>query len=184
MLIDFEPEDLEMMCIGDQVLIRAWGRGLKLVDCPNIVLRNCSPELIEAWPLEITIEGKLVVPVVLEIPSEIMGSGTELLPDYVDADINTGDRALVESIGLTRLRIGDLVAIRDQDHSYGRGYQQGAVVIGVIIHGDSVVTGHGPGVLDLLTCPGPFIEPVIVQDANIGNYLRFGMWSNREEAKC
>jgi hypothetical protein len=176
LLIDFEPKELEKMCIGDQILIRTHGLGLELVDCPHITVRKCSPELIDAMRLEPTGDGKLIVPVTYEFPPQIMGSGMELFPEFVDQDMMTEDRALIEELGLTNLRLGDLVAVRDQDHSTGRGYQEGAVVIGLINHGDCFMTGHGPGVMTLLSCPTPHILPVIDPDANIANYLNFGRW--------
>ena len=59
------------------------------------------------------------------------------------------------------------MVVRDQDHSWGRGYYERAMTIGLIIHGDSAWTGHGPGVMDLLTCRTPAIVPVPDPDANI-----------------
>jgi hypothetical protein len=176
LLIDFEPEDLEMMCVGDRLLIKACGLGLELLDYPHITVRKCSPELIEAMRLEPAGDGKLFVPVTHELPPRIMGSGMELFPEFVDQDIMTEDRPLMEELCLTNLRLGNLVAIRDQDHSYGRGYSEGAIAIGLINHGDCFMTGHGPGVMTLLSCPTPHIIPVIDPNANIANYLNFGRW--------
>jgi hypothetical protein len=180
LLIDFEPEDLEKMCVGDRVLIQTYGLGLELVDYPHITVRKCSPELIEAMPLKPGVGGKLVVPVTHILPPQIMGSGMELFPEFVDQDMMTGDRMLMEELRLTNLRLGDLVAIRDQDHTYGRGYREGAVAIGLINHGDCFMTGHGPGVMTLLSCPTPDILPVIDPKANITHYLHFGRWGERK----
>jgi hypothetical protein len=176
LLVDFEPQDLEYMCIGDQILIQAYGLGLDLVDYPHITVRKCSPDLIEAMPLERLGDGRLMVPVTHELPPQIMGSGMELFPEFVDQDMMTEDRALMEELGLADLRLGDLVAIRDQDHSHGRGYREGAVVIGLINHGDCFMTGHGPGVMTLLSCPTPDIVPAIDPEANIVKYLNIGRW--------
>ena len=46
---------------------------------------------------------------------------------------------------LDTLRFGDIIAITDADHSYGRIYRSGAVSIGVIAHSNCVTAGHGPG---------------------------------------
>ena len=43
-MVDFEPEVLEKICIGDQILIRALGMGLELLDYPDIYVRKISPE--------------------------------------------------------------------------------------------------------------------------------------------
>jgi hypothetical protein len=96
-----------------------------------------------------------------------MGSGAELMADYVDQDFMTGDRAEMARLGLDRLRLGDIVAVRDQDHTWGRGFYEGAVTIGLIIHGDSAWAGHGPGVLDLLSSREPRIVCTRDADANI-----------------
>lgn len=175
-LIDFEPEVLEDMCVGDRIIIKTRGVGLELVDYAHITVRNCSPELIDAMRMEPAGDGKLAVPVAHEIPPELMGSGLELIPEFVDQDLMTQDRELIEELGLSKMRLGDLVVVRDQDHSYGRGYRDGAVVIGLINHGDCFMTGHGPGVMTLLSCPTPDIVPVIDPDANIANYLNIGNW--------
>jgi hypothetical protein len=174
LLIDFEPEALEEMCVGDRVQIETYGLGLKLLDCPNVTVRKCSPALIAAMGLELDGDGRLRVPVTHELPPEIMGSGMELFPEFVDQDMMTGDQDLMARLGLTNLRLGDLVAIRDMDHSYGRGYTEDAVVIGLINHGDCFMTGHGPGVMTLLSSPGPDIVPIIKPGANIADYLSIG----------
>ena len=111
------------------------------------------------------------MPVVATIPAHIMGSGAELTPEFVDQDLMTGDRAALAELGIDQLRLGDLVAVMDTDHRFGRGFKSGGVTIGLIMHGDSVMTGHGPGCQDLLVCAHGEIEPVIDPDANIANLL-------------
>lgn len=171
-LIDFAPEVSELLCPGDSVQIRAKGRGLALRDYPHIHLKKCSPELIEALPLEAVDTFKIRVPVTTALPIEAMGSGAELNSEYVDQDLMTGDRALMRELGLDQMRLGDLVAIRNADHRFGRSYREGAVSIALCIHGDSVMTGHGPGILTLMTCGEDAIEWTIDKEANITNYLR------------
>jgi hypothetical protein len=166
-MVDFLPEEIELLAIGDHVQIRAYGTGLRLLDHPHVQLHKCSPRLLEALHLETRPDGKLAVPVVTEIPSHLMGSGAELMADYVDQDFMTNDRAEIVAWGLDRLRLGDIVAVQNQDHTWGRGYYEGAVTIGLIIHGDSAWTGHGPGVLDLLTSRDGAIVPVRDPEANI-----------------
>lgn len=48
-----------------------------------------------------------------------------------DYDIQLFDKKVVEEYHLEDLRLGDLVAIVDADHSYGRVYMTGAVSVGV-----------------------------------------------------
>jgi hypothetical protein len=83
-------------------------------------------------------------------------------------------------LGLDRLRLGDIVVVRDQDHTWGRGYFEGAVTIGLIIHGDSAWTGHGPGVLDLMSSRTPAIVTTRDPDANIA--WRLGLRDPATEA--
>jgi hypothetical protein len=173
LLIDFSAADLDKLNVGDKIVIQGYGVGLELLDFPQIMVRKCSPELVENMGLEVTRDGKLAVPVTHLLAPRIMGSGLELIPEFVDQDMMSEDRALMAELGYLDLRLGDLVAILDQDHSYGRGYKDGAVVIGLINHGDSAMTGHGPGVMTLFSCAGPDIVPVIDSKANIANYLPF-----------
>lgn len=176
-MVDFEPDALEKICIGDQILIRAFGIGLELVDYPDIAVRKISPELLESLRIEEIDGGRIRLPVAAEIPSYLMGSGAELGADYVDQDLMTNDRETLAAAGIDDLRIGDILAIRDHDHTYNRGYREGAVTIGLINHADSFMTGHGPGVMDILSCSTDKIDFYIDKTANVANYLRIGSHS-------
>ena len=171
LLVDFEPDTLELLSIDDKILVKTHGRGMKLLDFPGILVKKAGPSLIDSWPLRRSSTGKLQVPVVAKIPAHIMGSGAELTPEFVDQDLMTGDKAALAEHGIDNLRLGDLVAVMDTDHRYGRGYHPGGVSIGLIMHGDSVMTGHGPGCQDMLVCADGEIEPVLDPNANIVNYL-------------
>ena len=96
----------------------------------------------------------LHVPVAKIVPAAIMGSGlgraTVARGDY---DIQTFDPQMVAQYGLDELRFGDIVAITDADHRYGRIFRTGAVSIGIVAHGRSFIAGHGPGVTSLMTSP-------------------------------
>ena len=170
LLIDFAPDVLEQLTVGDRIVIKTSGRGMKLLDCPGVLVKKAGPNLIEKWGLRVK-NGKLQVPVVATIPAHIMGSGAELTPEFVDQDLMTGDRAALAEHGIDNLLLGDLVAVMDTDHRYGRGYKPGGVTIGLIMHGDSIMTGHGPGCQDMLVCANGEIEPVIDQDANLAKIL-------------
>ena len=157
-MVDFEPEIMEQLCIGDQILIHALGMGLELLDYPDIIVRKISPALLERMRIEETGNGTIRLPVAAEIPPYLMGSGAELGADYVDQDFMSNDRETIASVGLDDLRIGDIVAVKDHDHTWNRGYREGAVTIGLINHADSYLTGHGPGVMDILCCATGTIE--------------------------
>ena len=49
-----------------------------------------------------------------------LDQGWELNAEYVDQDVATGDRALMAELGIDAMRLGDLVAIDDSDHRFGR----------------------------------------------------------------
>ena len=172
LLVDFAPDVLELLTVGDRIVIKTEGRGMKLLDFPSVLVKKAGPNLIEAWGLRKSATGRLQVPVVATIPAHIMGSGAELTPEFVDQDLMTGDRSALAEHGIDTLKLGDLVAVMDTDHRYGRGYRAGGVTIGLIMHGDSVMTGHGPGCQDMLVCADGEIEPVLAKDANLANLLR------------
>ncbi len=111
------------------------------------------------------------MPVAMTLPVQAMGSGAELNAEYVDQDLMTGDQELMKELGIDQMRLGDLVAIEHADHRFGRTYREGAVSIALCIHGDSIMTGHGPGILTLMTCAEPAIEWTIDPEANISRYL-------------
>ena len=171
-LVDFPAEACALMAVGDTVQIRAYGRGLSLTDFPHIELKKMSPRLLDAMRVEAVDERSLRVPVATELPIRLMGSGAELNSEYVDQDVMSGDRALMTELGLDRLRLGDLVAIRHADHRFGRSYREGAVSLALCIHGDSVMTGHGPGILTLMTCAEPCIAWTLDPGANLFSYLK------------
>ncbi len=174
-LIDFAQEALEKLCIGDKILIKAYGQGLKSLDYPEIKIYNLDPSLLEKMNIKEIGDGNINVPVTCEIPAKLMGSG--LGSDSVasgDYDITTADKKMVEKYKLNRIRFGDIVAISDADNSYGRSYREGAVSVGIVVHSDCVIAGHGPGVATLLTSTTSKIKFHIDTDANIANYLNIG----------
>ncbi|MEO0180339.1 MAG: DUF4438 domain-containing protein [candidate division WOR-3 bacterium] len=171
-LIDFQPETLDKLVIGDKILVKAYGQGLELLDYPEIAVRNLDPRLLRKMPIKEKGDG-LAVGVAKIVPGEIMGSG--LGRDHVwtgDYDIQLFDEETVKEFGLSDLRFGDIVAIVDAEHTYGRIYKQGAVSIGIVVHSACLVSGHGPGVTTLLTTgvPGK-LEPCIDENANIAFLL-------------
>ncbi|MCJ7767554.1 DUF4438 domain-containing protein [Candidatus Bathyarchaeota archaeon] len=69
-----------------------------------------------------------------------------------DYDIQLFDEKTRKEHKLDSIRLGDVVAIADADYVYGRIYRQGAVSVGIVIHTNCVIAGHGPGVTTLFTC--------------------------------
>ncbi len=165
-------ENLDKMLIGDKILVKAYGQGLKLEDYPLIKLSNIDPVLFSLLGIEEE-QGRLRIPVAGIVPAHLMGSGIgDASCSRGDYDITTTDMEEIRKNGLDLLRLGDLVMLKDCDNSYGRAYFKGAVSIGVVIHGDSVRMGHGPGVTTIMTCKEGLIEGMITPGANISQYIR------------
>jgi hypothetical protein len=182
-MVDFEPDVLEKLVIGDRIQVRAYGRGLRLLDAPEVKLLNMSVQLLQALPLEVGSGGTVEAPVAGIVPAELMGSGVGHASERGDYDIQTADRAVLAQHKLEHLRLGDLVAIMDQDHSFGRGYRSGAVTIGSISHSDCVVAGHGPGVTTLMTSAAGKIRPRVAPgEANLATLLGLRAQERREPA--
>lgn len=169
-IIYFEEQDLAKMAIDDKVIIKTWGQGLKLLDYPDIHLMSIDPNMFLRIP--ILGEGfKIKVPVVAEVPAYLMGSGIGAPTAYNgDYDIMTEDMKEIKRLGLDKLKLGDLVLLQDCDNTFGRGYKKGAVSIGVVIHSDCVIMGHGPGITIIMTCKDGQIESIFDENANIKNY--------------
>ncbi len=171
-LIDFPSGILDKLVLGDRILVKAFGTGLKLVDFSEIKVFNMDPALLAAWDPQPK-DDKLVVPVTHVVPAAIMGSGIGANQvNSGDYDIQLFDKAVVDQYELESLRLGDLVAIVDADHSFGRIYRQGAVSVGVVIHSNCVTAGHGPGVTTLMTSAEGKIVPVIKREANVASLLK------------
>ncbi len=173
-ILDMAEATLKKLCIGDRIQICAHGTGLAFRRCPDVQILNCDPRLLAKWRLTWR-SGKLHVPVTHRVPAKIMGSGLgQPSSHHGDYDIQMFDEQVVAEYKLDSLRFGDLVAIIDADHSYGRRYLGGAVSVGVVVHSRSDVSGHGPGVTTLLTSPSGAIAPKLDSKANLGQLLRIG----------
>jgi hypothetical protein len=171
-LVDFQPEILEKVVLGDKVLVKAYGVGLKLIDFPGVCVMNMDPQFLEVLNPKSQGE-KLEVPITHMVPAAIMGSGLGANQTYSgDYDIQLFDEKVIEQYGLEDLRLGDLVAIIDADHSFGRIYRQGAITVGIVVHTNCVTAGHGPGVTSLMTSASGKIIPEINQKANIASLLK------------
>ena len=173
-MIDFPAAALAKLDYSDRIRIRAVGQGLELAKHPEVRLYNVSPALVSAWGLK-SAKKRLKVPVAARVPAVVMGSGlgsTE--PWRGDFDIQTSDPAIMEEYGLSRLRLGDLVAVVDYDGAWGWSYKPGRIMVGCIVHGDSFKSGHGPGVMTLLAASAEDLELRISPRANLASVLKAG----------
>jgi hypothetical protein len=124
-------------------------------------------------------DGRLEVHVAARVPAEAIGAGAGMVSEYANTDLMGAYAGLGEdlSLGLESLRVGDVVALEDSDHRYGRGYREGYITIGVISTGQCMLFGHGPGPSSLLSGPAEAFHLVDDQDANLAS------WYHRTEAQ-
>jgi hypothetical protein len=170
-LIHFEQNILEKICVGDQIDIITHGRGLKLLDFPEIEIKKIDPNLLKSMNFKVE-NKKLIVDVAIELPIKIMGSGAELNSEYVDQDLMSGDRSLMKKLKIDQMKLGDLIVINHADHRWGRSYKKDHVSIALCIHGDSVMTGHGPGIMTVMTGTKKNLGWRINKKANLKNILK------------
>ncbi|MEO1388826.1 MAG: DUF4438 domain-containing protein [Cyanobacteria bacterium J06634_6] len=166
-IVDFPKAVLRRLRIGDRIQINSFGQGLRILDCPAITVFNSSPALLKRWPIRVIGDG-LQVPVTHCIPAALMGSGLGKTTTWRgDVDIQLFDERTRRRFQLGKLRFGDLVAIADGNSQFGPSYQQNRTTVGIIVHGDSTVSGHGPGVTPLLTGPSARLKPIRDPNANL-----------------
>ncbi len=170
-IIHFEPGVREKLAIGDKIVVRSKGVGLELLDHPDVKMKSCSPELLDALEVTSTDNNKLAVPVVGIVPPHLLGAGAGLGSEGGSIHIQTADKKAVAEAGLDNLRLGDVVALGEYDSGWNHGYLRGAVGIGVIAQGDSPRAGYGPGITMLMTSPAGGIEPLLSSDVNIKDLL-------------
>jgi hypothetical protein len=179
-LVDFAGADMSGITTGDQVTVIATGQGLTLAQHPAVTVKNCSPALLAGLPGGTRADGRLEVHVAATVPAEAIGAGAGMVSEYANTDLMGAYAGLGEdlSLGLEGLRIGDIVALEDADHRYGRGYRPGYLTIGVISTGQCMLFGHGPGPSTLLSGPADAFHVVTDTGANLASWLHGGQeWS-------
>ncbi len=170
-IVDFPPAVKQRLLIGDRVQIDAYGQGLTLPDFPEVRVQNLSPRLLRRWGVRAS-RGRLSIPITHQIPAELMGSGMGRSEGVLgDLDIQLSDPGVVRRFQLGSLRLGDLVAVCPLDYRFGPSRRPGTVTVGVVVHSDSQIAGHGPGVTPLLIGPGDRLRLVRSPTANLARVL-------------
>lgn len=169
--VDFNSDIVQQMHGDEHFYIKAQGVGMQIEGFEETVaVHNTSPLLFEKMGYTLT-EGKIHVPVKKIIPGFLIGPGIggnvlasccEIMTDHGEGDA---------AYGLSDLCYGDIIAITDLDTTSGRTFLEGAVSIGMVVSGDSVSLGAGPGVMTLLASKSDWIVPVLSETANLKNYL-------------
>lgn len=178
--VDFDNNTLSKLTMDDKFLIEAHGQGLKLLDYPAIKVYSLDPSVLHKLPIRVLPGHKLEVGVTTIVPAALMGSGMgHNNIGTGDCDIMTHDPGEVKRLKLNEICLGDFVAIMDQDHSYGRTFKRGAVSIGIVVHANSNLAGHGPGVSTVLTASSGHLVPVINPKANLAKILNIGKYRKK-----
>lgn len=155
-LLVWLPDDaLERLRPGDGVAVRAYGQGTRLPGQPDEVeLLNLDPALASALGI-VPEAGGLDVAVRAVVPSRLAGNGIGRPAQQWDVDLAFAPDDPV----LAALRLGDLLAVSDLDVRHGMGFRRGHLTIGLVVHGDSPMPGHGPGLVPLLCGPARVLRP-------------------------
>ncbi|MGM0608120.1 MAG: DUF4438 domain-containing protein [Candidatus Muiribacteriota bacterium] len=184
-IIDFPDKVLQKMTLKDEILVKGFGQGLKFIDYPKVKIFNIDPELLKKLNIrekKLKTKRKIQMGVSAIVPGELMGSGVgSLSTGSGDYDMMTMDEKYLKKHNLLDMKFGDIVAIANHDNRFGKCFRKGAVTIGVVIHSDCKVSGHGPGIATILSDDGSgIIEPFIDKKANIGQILKIGRYSNKK----
>ena len=175
--IDFDDVTLSKLTIDDKILIEGYGQGLKVLDFPEVKIFNLDPAVLHRLPVRGMSGKKLEVGVTAVVPAELMGSGMgHNNIGTGDCDIMTHDPQAVKKFGLDKICLGDFVAVADHDHSFGRTFRKGAVTVGIVVHSNSTLAGHGPGLSTILTSADGTLHPVIDRRANVARILGIGKY--------
>jgi hypothetical protein len=100
-----------------------------------------------------------------------MGAGLGMSAEWANCDVMLHDAEAVSRLGLSGLRIGDVVGMADQDHRYARAYEPGWTSVGVLVHAMGPTPGHGVGVVTVLTAPNERLELHKVPEQNLRDLL-------------
>jgi hypothetical protein len=170
-LVYFDDETLNALTVDDKIMVRAHGQGLKVEGFPDVKVMNIDPDLFDRIDIK-EVEGRLQVPVAVEVPAVMMASGLGARHAYSgDFDIMTGDKDGIRQIGIDQLRFGDLVLLTDMDCAYGYDYRPGYASIGIIVHSDCIKMGHGPGVTVIMTGKADQVTGILAEGANIKDII-------------
>lgn len=167
----FEEDILKHLLIGDKIAVYSYGIGIKLLDYPDIAVQKIDPDLFLSLGIDEK-DGGLEIPVTHIVPPELMGSGIGNSHTNIgDYDIQTTSHNGEIREDMKDMKFGDIVALMDQNCKQGFGYNKGSISIGVVIHGDSRISGHGPGVTPFLSGTKDNIKLKVDKKSNIGRHF-------------
>ena len=164
----FAPDVLKRLSPGDWVSIDAKGIGLADDEFSDLICHSCSPALYAAM-VKTSGDHRLQIQVAAILPSIAAAAGIGMPAAMFNMDMNTSITPITE---MTRdLRFGDIVAVMDQDHRFGRQHRKGWTMVGIISHGTTIGGGHGLGLMTLLTAPSDRLTLDISDKAQLTRLL-------------
>ncbi len=164
----FAPDALALLAPGEWVTVDAKGVGLADEQMPELSCHSCSPALFDAITTPLA-GGRRRVSVAAILPSVAAAAGIGMPAAMFNMDLHSSS-APVEAMA-RGLRFGDIVAVLDQDHRFGRQHRPGWLMVGVISHGTALGGGHGLGLMTLLTAPSATIDLVVSDGARLDKLL-------------
>ena len=168
--IHFNDDTLDNLSIGDKIRSKGKCIGLQIEGHEDVMVHSSSPDLLMKMNID-EYNGKLNIPVALEVPAKIVGAGYGTRSHSSHIDIQTCFPPDIKEYGLDKLRFGDIVALKDVSSNYGRHYYRGATTIGIIVSGPSELSGMGIGVTTILSNLEGKLVPVESKNANLKNIL-------------
>ncbi len=150
---------------GRHLAVHAVGRGLEILDAPDVTLTNCSPWVLDQLPA--WLEGHcLVLPVRCRVPAVFSGAG--LGQDAWIGDVEVTNEEVLPA----DLAFADLIAFDDLDGAHGRFCRSGWTTVGLVSHGPSGRPGHGVGITVLASGPAGALRVELDPGAGLGEALR------------
>jgi len=157
-IVGFSQADLARMRPSDQVTVRAFGQGMRPAALrPDVMVMNLDPDVLALLPVAVPDrhDAAVTVGVRMTVPSKLAGNGVGRPAAGWDLDLQLPPGP----DGIGNLLLGDLVAVTDLDARWNMGYRRDWVTVGVVVHGDSPLPGHGPGITPVLTGPAGALRP-------------------------
>lgn len=178
-LVWFDDAIMNVLVPGDTMAVRAFGQGAQLpagLAGAGAMLLNVDPAFAAGLPMQVGADGARVS-VRGSISSALIGNGIGRPAHQWDLDVQV-DEAGSAALGLARLALGDLLAVRNLDVRHNVGYRRGWTTVGVVVTTVSPRPGHGAGLMPFLCVPDALIDVSADPDSHVGvttELLRAGL---------
>lgn len=165
----FPAEVTAVLIPGDAVAVRTRGQGARLPEPIAALggqLLNVDPALLPALGVTVTADS-VRVEVRGRVGSKLIGNGIGRPAHQWDLDLQV-DAGSAAALGLSGLRLGDLVGVQDLDVRHNTGFRRGWVTVGVVVTTTSPRPGHGVGLMPILCLPQEVVTLDVQPEHHIG----------------